>query len=439
MRSDYVETLIVGSDYISTITGLLCFEKKSSVALLNEHNFYQDPAFLSHLNSFDFHYLNVLGEKHNIQTLRNLKNYIINSPFTFHTNDKSIVLGRDFSSNIHECLRKIPEIFNSEQLRQIDLITLSQQHEKYLGELARKLHQLSDISKFREAVLIDDYHHFKNLKSIIQWDDSVDNLLRCLAGAYDNYIPKKMGVLHKLSLIFNLFSPFYLLDNDRLNNDLIREFEEKGGQVLSDKIEGFTTQGKKLEGVKLEQTGRTFHFEELVGIGHPRDDLQLKVDCQAQAYMSVNFVFDKIMCFPKTLGRFDYVVKQRWLGSSIQSLSIQQFSDRVIASFSISPELQSKLQSSFIDYLQKELENFIRELGYKGKYTTAPYIYNDFDWRFREMSPRSMKKALSDNSTINYIWWGDQKQGFSNSRYIGQFSMNPLGKTSLFHKAEKII
>lgn len=439
MRSDYVETLIIGSDYISTLSSLLAFEKKGSVALLHDHNFFQEPSYISKLNALDFHYLKAIGDKYSIEQLSNLEKYVIESEFMFHSDDTSVILGQSFKENFLECQRKIPEIFDHEVLGAFDLEGINTRHKRYLDEIANKVLNLADITKFREAILIDDYNYFKNLKAIISTSDESKRTLRGLCGLYENYIPKTVDN-HSLNLlILNIFSPFYLLDAVKLNRELLLELKSRGGQIIDDKIESFSVDGKKMNGVKLESLDRTFHFEEMIGIGHPRDDLQLRVECRERSYMSIDFIFDKVVRFPQNLSHFDFVVKKNWLGTSVESLTIERYPDRVIASFSISSDLQTKLGNSFLDYLQKELEDFMRNIGFKGKYSLAPYLFNDFSWRYRERSPRHFKKSLKSDSSRHYIWWSDQKQELSNSRYLGQYSNLPFGRVSLLNQIQKIV
>lgn len=443
MKSDYVETLIIGSDYISTLAAILGYEKKSSLALLHNFNFFQDPSYLSGLNTLEVEYLKVIGDQHKIKPLRDIDKYIIKAPYTFYFGEVSLVLGRDVKSNLKELMRKMPEIFKDKSDALTSWDELEVEHQKFLSSFAKKLYDLPQLAKMRKALFIDDYGYFQKLKDRFQpsffKDNSPHSFYRAIMGLFDNYTPKRVDDMSCDFHLLNLLSNYYLVDAEKLNLDLLSLFKARGGLTITDTIESFSITGKKLEGARLKELGRTFHFEELIGVGQPRDELQLRADFETDSYQTVDFIFEAVMRFPLSLGYFDYIVKPKWLGTSIERLSIQHFSSRVVASFAVSCELKKSDEDALIDYLQNELEMVFRSLGFKGRYLRPPYLFNHYDWHYRQRRAKKMKSALRASLPIRYSWWTQQRQEFKNSRYIGQYDDQPMGKISLLHKLTKFV
>lgn len=443
MKSDFVETLMLGSDYIATIAGILFYQKKNATALLGHYNFYQDLSFLSQLTALELNYLKHLGEKYQIEPLQKVEHYAINAPYFFHTDQYDLLLGRKIGDNLLECARKIPELFNVEEILASPPIELEKQHERYIHDFSLKLLQVP-VSKWGEDFFKDELNHFdfiKKITNVKNWrSDDFQKTMRLLVGVYENFIPKRLDKLYCYFHFLNMISPFYLLDVERLNRDLLDVYQEMGGLFLEDDVDDFFIKGKKIKGVKLSELNRTFHFETLYGIGTPKRSLNIEASMPKNAYFSVDFIFNNRSAFPeKGLGYFHYYSREKWLGTSIQRLFIQYFPNKVLASFIIAPKLEESFGSSLIDHLQQELEFAFRRIGFKGKYVQAPYFINEYDWHYREESPRGMKKALSEKLDIDYLWKGEKKYRFSNVKYIGQYNPKPMGKVSLFHKIENLL
>lgn len=440
IKSDYLETLVVGSDYLATLSALLCHKNNSSVGLLSHFNFYQDPFFLSYLSSTEVHFLRQLGESYGIEPLKNISKYMVKAPFCFHYDEFDLLLGRSLKENLQECYRKLPQLFKKEVLNKYSLEELEKAHEKYLAYLGAKLVKENHLSKINEAWLTDDYGHFALLKSLrhpAHWEES-EGVLRSLTGVFNHFIPKKLDFYYQFFLMLDILSPYYLLDSEKFNHDLIKFYKEQGGMVATDEIESFSVRDKKLQGIRLKNVTNTLHFGHLYGLGFPREELELMPALPRHSYQTVEFVFDTVGRFPPSFSFFDVYTCPKWLGTSIQKLTFQQFSDRVIASFTISSLMAGQLEDAFIDYLHGELEAFLKRMGFKGKYALAPYLFNQFHWNFREQKKRSFKKAFSEGGVTHYKRLGEQRQSFTNTFYLGQFNSKPLGKISLLHKMIKL-
>lgn len=443
IKTDYVETLIGGSDYLASILAILCFEKKSSIGLLRGPHFFQDPSFLSRISSLEFHYLKALGEHYRIAPLLNLHSYIIQSPYTLRSEGETLLLGRGVRANINELQRKKPELFQ-EGLILEDLDFSDSEHGEYLEKIAYNIFKLSGIHKIREATFIDDRSYFKKFfkiftKKVLKSEEG-GAFLRASMSLFENFIPARMDCLYIYYQLLNLVSPYYLLDIERLDEDLVRYYRGRGGLVLNDQIEDFVLAGNSFEGVKLYDFGKSFHFEDFCGLGHLNEVFPLVINTTGDYYESIDFILEPMLRFPPPLGLLHNVTRKEWLGSSIQSLVIQPFQDRILASFTVSPSLRSQQWGeTCIPYLQGELEKELRLLGFKGKLPITPHLVNSISKKFREQSPRTLKRALKKEERVSYAWRNNPKRVFQNSQYFGQYSKEPLGKVSLLFQMQRFL
>jgi hypothetical protein len=243
-------TVLLGKNYVSLLISFALFERNKKVYLIDEHQKFPEEA--KYLRGFERVMLKTWGLDCQIPSLLDLEGYLAPSPYRIVFDGRHLNLGNSPSQNFNEILRKNPEFFSSEPLK----------NENSRKKFDKKFNNFSDQFGIKFFRFID--HKNFNMESVwplmpqelrdIFADFKINTkkpelrfLLCFFRGVFQNQFSADSSDFSLLFILLFLLSPRFELNRKKFEDDLLKHFSRKGGEIIPGKEMAFQTKGSNIE------------------------------------------------------------------------------------------------------------------------------------------------------------------------------------------------
>lgn len=251
---------IIGLNYVSLIFGLISLDKGDSALIIDDQELPFSNKWYLNIGYLERSLLILLGEKYNIEPLRNLDNYLKDQSTVLCLNEKIIELVNSPFSNIKEIARKIPSCFSKvylDNLSQVNPEVFDQDFLDYLDKVCVKAFKHLDLG---EADLLFDEHKGLELENVmssfIEFFEGNTDLTKqihyILQVMYQTVFSSGYLDLESHYLLLSLLSPRYEVNNLKLKEDLLVDYRIAGGDIKFTTVKDWGVEEKCLKYLLLD-------------------------------------------------------------------------------------------------------------------------------------------------------------------------------------------
>lgn len=268
MLNSHYHNIIVGKNYISLIVAIVK-ARTSSVLLIDEPRVILGRGWYQNVGATEKHLLELIGKKHEIESLSYLDSYLTPINTIIYLNDKIIELGSSPYDNIRELMRKVPDLFNTNLIT--DFLKLNhQEFDRECFELFRRLAEKvylegNTIQNCVDAIKSEAY--LKNIYSSVQehfvkgkHNPMGKQLQFVLQVLFQTFFSNSGGGAEAIYLFTSVLSPRFQIDEKKLSDDLIFHLRSLGGDTKATNIQNWETHHKELKYILLSS------YEGLIGL-----------------------------------------------------------------------------------------------------------------------------------------------------------------------------
>jgi hypothetical protein len=255
MLKKEVEHLIVGKSYLAILLGLELQDQGRKVYLIDDQRVGPGIDYSSNLTDLEVHFLKSWGKERGIGPFLDIDKYLKKGPISFSFDDVTLKLGRGPLKNFLELYRKMPFLID-ENIQNIlkkqkleEVFQLGEIFNSYCKLVAENIYCYRSIQniKFRELLSLFSkdlgalFVHFSDVITNSQNITSSERhalmgLLYNTNATYHHQLGISGGQFELLHLMISILSHRYILDEARLEKDLIDLFIKRGGAFESAQI-----------------------------------------------------------------------------------------------------------------------------------------------------------------------------------------------------------
>ena len=251
MINKKIDSVILGNNLLSYIMAIKNIKNERSCIVLDDIKMKFGSLYIEAISDFEKNMLELLGRTLNIDSLKEISNYLSERHITFVIDNTMIRLGRSPYRNLVELARKFPNLFFNQDNNGTDLLNLLQDNKlseefdfrfnqflkatsKMTMEDGFKLNQLLTICPKIIKDLFEGCLRFFNNKGNLNqqlekyWEHKT--LFYMARGYYQNKLGLKMSQEEVFHLFLSMLSPLYDINHELLINDLKNYFLNLGGQ-----------------------------------------------------------------------------------------------------------------------------------------------------------------------------------------------------------------
>lgn len=294
--------VIVGKNFLSLIFGLKCLSLNHKTLIIDDVRLPFSNLWHLNLGLTEVTLLKSLGEKYDIECLKNLSHYLEDLSTVVHINDKLIEFSDSAYANIKELARKLPDSLGDvfkQYLAQVDPEIFDSDFNEYTKELARtsqeKFETASFDKIFSSQTNLEIRHIFDEFINYINKDSfRAKQLHYILQVMFQTTFSSSYDDLEIRYLFCSLISPRFTVDQHKLQSDLIYEFKRRGGDITCSELKDWGITNHKLDYVLLDsldgivKTNETYLFSQLIPAlpffvcANVQEYKSIKVECQIE-------------------------------------------------------------------------------------------------------------------------------------------------------------
>ncbi len=240
---------LIGHNYLSYLLSFDLLLKNQKVLILDDERLKYGPLFGKQISELERVFLKTWGEDNKLEPFINIDRFLTTTPVYFMVDNVRVKLGATPFDNLIELARKFPKMFtnlegefsfnwSSEYQAEFNDSFLTFCHR--MGRNACRFSSLQNLSY--DAFLNHCPEIIKNVfldfKTSIQKMMSEENehwiyksFLYGAKGFYQSRMALNSNDLELFHLFHCLLSPFYILNEAKLNAELLPIFERRGGQL----------------------------------------------------------------------------------------------------------------------------------------------------------------------------------------------------------------
>ncbi len=260
MLNKEIDHVIIGSSYLSYFLGIKSLNSKHSTLILDDHRFKFGGLFQSKFTELDRAFMKQLGETHNIESFKNIDEFLKPCPYYIHVNGSILRLGDSPLRNFKEVGRKLHVGLKKESktiehdvyykvLEEVDEDQFNFLFSNFCHELAEAVQSLPSIKHFDLSTffkcapqfLVDFFDtiasRYSDQESTIRDAWSLQCLLYSLRGIFQDNFSFSISKFELFHLLVSLLSKSYHLDYSAFNKSLHNEFNQLGGNLREVELE----------------------------------------------------------------------------------------------------------------------------------------------------------------------------------------------------------
>jgi hypothetical protein len=289
MINKNIDYALIGHNYLTLLLSLGLRKRGKSVLLLDDDRFNYGDFFTNSLTQLDLDFLQSIGESSQIKPLININNYVEVEERYFYFGKKQVKLGLSPKENFLEIMRKFPNFFSSDFLSQINDDFLNSFENEFF-QLSKKVSEkINNNSKNQKMYQIFIDSVGPNLKlffnsfvdAVLERNDKRSKLqeeineeltifLYLARGFYHSHFSIGGSRIELFHTLMCLISPYYRLQNHKLNEDLLELFKENGGEFKKLNLSDVKFHRGVVKGLLLESFEGHITPQKIIFVGgHP--------------------------------------------------------------------------------------------------------------------------------------------------------------------------
>jgi hypothetical protein len=299
--------VLIGHSYLSFLFGLELIRAGQKILILDDDRLDFGELYRDGIGPLEVSFLKTWGIDRDIGPLIHIEDYLTSVNQVYHFGDRSIRLGPGPMDNLAEMVRKIPE-FWGESINEVRALLSSEvERREWEGEFFRLCETLGQ-NAFRFKILqnfnMDFFLNQTPEKFKKQFSIVFENLeglgddpfgLQCFFFLLTGHVQKKMTLklshYERIHLFLNALGPHFTLDIQRLEGDLIKVFQEKGGHFKRTQVREWKFYQKKPWCLELASYEGIIHPKKVSFIGGRPRGIPLKLGTCQGHYQTIHFSF----------------------------------------------------------------------------------------------------------------------------------------------------
>lgn len=280
---------LIGHNYLTYLLALSLLKRNKTVLLLDDDRFNYGDFFTNSLSRIEIDFLLAIGLGNQIDILSNLENYCTVEHRFFYFGKKQVKLGGMPSENLVEILRKFPQLFNEELIRNLNdefLNSFNQEYYEYSKNVGNKIFTNDKHIKFYQIfndslgpslkLLLNSFvdkvidRNIEKYKSIDQINDDLSLFIYLTRGFYHSHFSTGGSKIELFHVLLCLMSPYYRLKNIQLTEDLLKSFKDLGGEFKKLNVTDIKFNRGNVRSILLESFEGHISPKKLIFVGgHP--------------------------------------------------------------------------------------------------------------------------------------------------------------------------
>lgn len=320
MQDSNVDFALVGHNFFAYLLSLGLLGRGKNVMILDDDRFNYGDFFTNSLTSLDIELLKVWGEKHSLQPLINIENYLSPSSVHFFVGKKQIILGDSPNRNFRELARKFPKLFLSPKVsegaflydneflafdslyldfcRKISALIFNEKRSSKVSNLFAG--SLPELFKGHFEFFFANFSH----KNLLKDEDLYDfqAFIYMMRGFFQSRLSSTGSHSEMLHLFVSLISPYYKLDHERLIADLLQIHTQNGGEFKKLNLGDLKFHKGLVQSFELESFDGLVKPNKMAFIGGYPVGLPIKLgSTRALSYNCLNVVVEFSESLPELL------------------------------------------------------------------------------------------------------------------------------------------
>ena len=250
---------IIGLNYVSLAYGLVACKQGNSALIIDDQKLSFSNNWYRNLGYLERSLLLYIGDKYDIEPLKNIDNYITDQNIVLCLNNKQIELVNSPYSNIKEVARKLPDSFSEvykSKLREINAEDFDREFFNFLDSVCEKAYEKQELGKLSELFLTEPGKNlsdvFTSFKQYLQLDSDISKQLHfILQVMYQTVFSSSKLEVESEFLLLSLLSPRYEIVEDKLKEDLLFEYRKTGGDIKSTNVKDWGIEDNQLKYILL--------------------------------------------------------------------------------------------------------------------------------------------------------------------------------------------
>lgn len=305
MLEKNVDMALIGHNYLSYLLSFDLLAKNKKVLMLDDERLKYGSLFGRQVCELERSFLKTWGEDSKVEPFINLDRYLTQTPLYFHI-DKAIVhLGKSPFDNLMELCRKFPLLFlrangevafeNTEEFKaKINNEFLSFCHR--VGQNTCRFSSLQSISletflNHCPATIKELFLLFKaNVEGLYKEESEhweYKTFLYSAKAFFQSRMSLKSSEIELFHIFHSMLSPFYKLQEDKINEELKYIFEERGGQLKRTHVREWKFYKESPWSIELASFEGIIHPGRVSLLGGIPEKLPLKVFPDNKCYKNV--------------------------------------------------------------------------------------------------------------------------------------------------------
>jgi hypothetical protein len=266
LNSKYSDA-IVGKNYLSLIYGTLrILKNKNKVLIIDEPDALMGNHWYRNIGEIEKLVFEKIGKNYNLNSIKNMNNYLEPINTIILLNEKMIELGSSPFANIREMARKLPECFPKEVLEHLNSIGPDEFDKicfEFFDNMADKVFVKQTDKSFYTSNdnlvrIFDDFLSFINQPGLLT--EQVHYVLQVL---FQTFFSNAKNDNESRYLLSSILSPRYEVDEKGLLADLLFEFRNLGGDLVTTNISDWEIYDSTLKYIMLDTLDGVIGFEYL--------------------------------------------------------------------------------------------------------------------------------------------------------------------------------
>jgi hypothetical protein len=304
---------LIGKNYLSFLLSIELMEWNMKVIILDDKRVTYGQHYTDYLCQLEYSFLMLWGEDRQIEPFQKLQHYIVKKPFSIIIGQHRVLLGNSPAQNLSELIRKFPNFFLYEELKEINLFLCdedkqAQFNDSYyafcsrLAENSFRFRTSQNLSlgytlslcpeniKFIFSVFEKAFLNQDNFK---EPDDTLNikTFLYLTRGIFHRKLSIGATEFELFHLFLSLLSPHFQLDHKALMGDLLPIFTERGGAFKKTYIKDWLFEKKRPWSLELSSYEGIIHPQKISLLGGRPESIPVKVDVKEKSFRSIDLRF----------------------------------------------------------------------------------------------------------------------------------------------------
>lgn len=449
-RQASVDLLMVGNGYLTTMLSLIYQSRHNQIMIVDDKRVGFGHEWSVNIGHLEKEFLRYWGSEYGVMPLVRIEDYLKITANELYIQDTILRLGATPYQNVIELLRKFGSVLDQELVKAFYDLNQEEFNRDFLYSLNRlaessfkyKNFQNFDGSVFEEflpanvlALFNSFYDHY--LASIKENDGRsiIRHLTYVMQANFQSSMRNNLSFFEIAYLLTRLISPQFIIEEDRLNKDLMEIFTQQGGVFKSTTIQEWLVLKNSVEGILLDSFSGIVAPRLTYMMGGGQTDLPIHIEHNAKVYSCFHIKLQSQqpnLFFKSRIGQVLVYSSLKKVGTQFPLWKLQVQSDQSCLVKFLYPRQEGSKSSFYRDQVIKLLrqdlhlitDEDISELFHNVEFTTGLEEWVE-SFNYASDSRRKVLKPMSckvvDRSGPKIL------PGIKDVKYWGPLKGRPLG------------